>query len=83
MTQVFVPLISGNPFTIKRVWRRRRRGWRRQQLIEAILKKTLMDDWLGSAVLNNKKWAKLKKYRIIMSKLTDRYNIFVNKWNMK
>jgi hypothetical protein len=38
-----------------------------------MLKRTLVEDGLGSTVLDNKKGRmELKKYRIVMSKFTDR-----------
>jgi len=56
VTQVFMPMIRGSHFTNKRI-PRGRRGGGRQQLIEAILKRTLVEDWPGAAVLNHKDWA--------------------------
>jgi hypothetical protein len=43
VTQVFMPMIRKSPFTNKRI-PIGRRGGGRQQLIEAILKRTLVED---------------------------------------
>jgi hypothetical protein len=81
--RLFVPLISGSPFTNNSVWRWRRSG-KRQQLIKAVLKWTSVKDWPGSTVLDDKKGrVKLKIYIVIMSKLTDKQKIFADRRDMQ
>jgi hypothetical protein len=83
MAQAFVPLVSRGLFT-KKSSRRCGIGEGGQQLIETMLKRTLVEDGLGSAVLDNKKGRmKLKKYKIVMSKFTDREQIFAYRRDMK
>jgi hypothetical protein len=78
MAQAFVPLVSRGPFT-KKSSRRCGIGEGGQQLIETMLKRTLVEDGLD----NKKGRVKLKKYRIVMSKFTDREQIFAYRRDMK